>query len=250
MFIAFNQFCDSIFRGNVAIQRMSLVALTFLLFSIVSPRAKASACDVLSQAALQPTAETFNSVGDGRAVSVSAEPASSAATSAAASTVDPQYELLSTDPVGPFPLSTLVPFSWTSIDGIWSMRLPDGTPMHLSLQVEADCNGRRFLKVVNFDQKSFRVQAEGTGLALANDTTIRAVMTSSSSQQMLFIRQYKVPVGKSGTRVATVVTIRPFGGSNNDDVHMIAKKASSLSLDQYIQRRKQLAGQRSSRTGR
>lgn len=161
-----------------------------------------------------------------------------------------QVDLRSTDPVGPFPLSALVPFSWASIDGIWSMKLPDGTALYLSLQVQADCDGRRFLKVINFDQKSFRVQSEGVGLALANDTTVRAVMTSPTSQHMLFIRQYKVPVGKAGSKISTVVTIRPFNGSNNDDVHMIARKASSLTLDQYIQRQRDLEAERAARSVR
>lgn len=161
-----------------------------------------------------------------------------------------QVDLRSTDPVGPFPLSALVPFSWASIDGIWSMKLPDGTALYLSLQVQADCDGRRFLKVINFDQKSFRVQSEGVGLALANDTTVRAVMTSPTSQHMIFVRQYKVPVGKAGSKISTVVTIRPFNGSNNEDVHMIARKASSLTLDQYIQRQRKLEAERAARSVR
>lgn len=153
-------------------------------------------------------------------------------------------ELRSTDPVGPFPLSALVPLSWNSIDGIWSMKLPDGTQIHLSLQKQADCDGRQFLKVVNFDQKSFRVQSEGIGLAQSNDTMVRAVMTSQSSQHMIFIRQYKVPVGKSGSKISTVVTIRPFSGTSADDLHMIARKASSLTLDQYIRRQQEIQAQR------
>lgn len=154
------------------------------------------------------------------------------------------FELRSTDPVGPFPLSALIPLSWNSIDGIWSMKLPDGTQVHLSLQVQADCDGRRFLRVVNFDQKTFRIQSEGIGLAQSNDTMVRAVMTSQSSQHMIFIRQYKVPVGKAGSKISTVVTIRPFSGSNADDLHMIARKASSLTLDQYIRRQQELQAKR------
>lgn len=153
-------------------------------------------------------------------------------------------ELRSTDPVGPFPLSALIPFSWNSIDGIWSMKLPDGTQVHLSLQAQTDCDGRRFLRVINFDQKSFRVQSEGFGLTQSNDTMVRAVMTSLSSQHMIFIRQYKLPVGKLGSKISTVVTIRPFNGSNVDDLHMIARKASSLTLDQYIRRQQELQAQR------
>jgi hypothetical protein len=155
-------------------------------------------------------------------------------------------ELRSTDPVGPFPLSALIPLSWNSIEGIWSMKLPDGSQIHLSLQVQADCDGRRFLRVVNFDQKSFRIQSEGIGLTQSNDTMVRAVMTSQSSQHMIFIRQYKVPVGKAGSKISTVVTIRPFNGSNADDLHMIARKASSLTLDQYIRRQQELQAQRES----
>jgi hypothetical protein len=184
--------------------------------------------------------------------SVAAEAQAGACTLLPAIPADPAYpayatsglELRSTDPVGPFPLSALIPLSWNSIDGIWSMKLPDGTQIHLSLQVQADCDGRRFLRVVNFDQKSFRIQSEGIGLTQSNDTMVRAVMTSQSSQHMIFIRQYKVPVGKAGSKVSTVVTIRPFNGSNADDLHLIARKASSLTLDQYIRRQQELQAQR------
>lgn len=153
-------------------------------------------------------------------------------------------ELRSTDPVGPFPLSALIPLSWNSIDGIWSMKLPDGTQVHLSLQVQADCDGRQFLKVVNFDQKSFRVQSEGIGLSQSNDTMVRAVMTSPSSQHMIFIRQYRVRTGKATSKISTVVTIRPFNGTSVDDLHMIARKASSLTLDQYIRWQQEVQSRR------
>ena len=212
-------------QSSVSIKAMVLV---LALLSPAAVRAQASACVMMPALPL----------------------VTEASEAAPAMVVDPsgvRVELRSTDPVGPFPLSALVPFSWASIDGIWSMKLPDGTALYLSLQVQADCDGRRFLKVVNFDQKSFRVESEGVGLALANDTTVRAVMTSSASQHMLFIRQYKVPVGKAGSKISTVVTIRPFNGSNNEDVHMIARKASSLTLDQYIQRQRDIEAERAAR---
>ncbi len=181
-------------------------------------KAQASPCTIIPELPLQPSVPSYTSLG--------------------------MIELRSTDPVGPFPLSALIPLSWTSIDGIWSMKLPDGAQVHLSLQVQADCDGRRFVKVVGFDQKSFRIQSEGIGLAQSNDTMVRAVMTSQSSQHMIFIRQYKVPVGKAGSKISTVVTIRPFNGTDADDLHMIARKASSLTLDQYIRRQQELQAQR------
>lgn len=216
-------------KGHSSVS-IKAIALVLALLSPVAARAQASACVMMPELPLMAEAPQ-----------AAAAPASATEASAA------MVELRSTDPVGPFPLSALVPFSWASIDGIWSMKLPDGTALYLSLQVQADCDGRRFLRVVNFDQKSYRVQSEGMGLALANDTTVRAVMTSPASQHMLFIRQYKVPVGKAGSKISTVVTIRPFNGSNNDDVHMIARKASSLTLDQYIQRQRDIEAERSAR---
>lgn len=216
-------------KGHSSVS-IKAIALVLALLSPVAARAQASACVMMPELPLLAEAPQ-----------AAAAPASATEASAA------MVELRSTDPVGPFPLSALVPFSWASIDGIWSMKLPDGTALYLSLQVQADCDGRRFLRVVNFDQKSYRVQSEGMGLALANDTTVRAVMTSPASQHMLFIRQYKVPVGKAGSKISTVVTIRPFNGSNNDDVHMIARKASSLTLDQYIQRQRDIEAERSAR---
>lgn len=228
LFITKGQSSDSISSGS-KFNSLKAVALVLALLSPAVSRAQASACVVM------PTLPVITE-------------ASETAPAAVVDASGTMIELRSTDPVGPFPLSALVPFSWASIDGIWSMKLPDGTAVYLSLQVQADCDGRRFLRVVNFDQKSFRVQSEGVGLALANDTTVRAVMTSPASQHMLFIRQYKVPVGKAGSKISTVVTIRPFNGSN--DVHMIARKASSLTLDQYIQRQRDIEAERAARAVR
>jgi hypothetical protein len=132
------------------------------------------------------------------------------------STLFPPVELRSTDPVGPFPLSALVPFPWTTIEGIWTMKIPDGTALYFSFEVATACDGRKVVKVTGFDQKSYRVTAEGVGIGLANDTMVRAVMTSATSQYMVFIRQFKLPAPKASTRttgrISTVVTIRPFSG--------------------------------------
>lgn len=228
LFITKGQSSVSIFSSS-KFSGVKAMALVLALLSPAVARAQASAC------VMMPTLPVITE-------------ASETAPAAVVDASGTMIELRSTDPVGPFPLSALVPFSWASIDGIWSMKLPDGTAVYLSLQVQADCDGRRFLRVVNFDQKSFRVQSEGVGLALANDTTVRAVMTSPASQHMLFIRQYKVPVGKAGSKISTVVTIRPFNGSN--DVHMIARKASSLTLDQYIQRQRDIEAERAARAVR
>lgn len=158
-----------------------------------------------------------------------------------ASTLFPPVELRSTDPVGPFPLSALVPFPWTTIEGIWTMKMPDGTSLYFSFEVGTACDGRKIVKVTGFDQKSYRVTAEGVGIGLANDTMVRAVMTSATTQFMVFIRQFKLPAPKAAPsaprapgKISTVVTVRPFSGDETDDVHMIARKASTLTLTEYL----------------
>lgn len=160
-----------------------------------------------------------------------------------------------TDPVGPFPLSALVPFPWGTIEGIWMMKLPDGTSLHFSFEVQSDCDGRKVVRVLGFEQKSLRVVAEGVGLGFANDMMVRAAMTSATSQYMVYIRQFRVPAGKASGRVSTVVTIRPFGGDVGNDVHMIARKASTLTLPKYIEKQqREIAEKRQAhsrhRTGR
>ncbi|CAN5598410.1 hypothetical protein BH10BDE1_BH10BDE1_20300 [soil metagenome] len=159
-------------------------------------------------------------------------------------TLFPPVTFRSTDPVGPFPLSALVPFPWTTIEGIWTMKMPDGTPLYFSFEVASACDGRKVVKVTGFDQQSYRVTAEGVGIGLANDTMVRAVMTSATSQYMVFIRQFKLPAPKSVTtaatrapgKISTVITVRPFSGDETDDVHMIARKASTLTLTEYLQK--------------
>jgi hypothetical protein len=146
-------------------------------------------------------------------------------------------EARSTDPVGPFPLSTLVPFPWTTIQGIWATKVPNGTSNYFSFEVQADCSGQRFVRVLAFDQKSYRVTAEGVGVGTPNDTIVRAVMNSGGSQQMIYIRQFRVPVGKT-SKISTVITIRPFDGSK--DQHMIARHASPLRLEDYVEQQREV----------
>lgn len=148
------------------------------------------------------------------------------------------------DPVGPFPLSALLPFPWASIDGIWTMKLPDGTSLYFSFGVQSDCNGRKILKVSTFDRTTYRLTGEGTGLALTNDMMVRAAMTTPSMQYMLYIRQYKQPVGKGQSKQVTVVTVRPFNGNESNDIHMVARKVSVLTLEQYVKRQQELAHSR------
>lgn len=157
----------------------------------------------------------------------------------------PWVEARSTDPVGPFPLSALVPFPWASIEGIWTMKLPDGTSLQFSFDVQVDCNGRKFLRVLGFDQKTFRVTSEGVGIGMNNDMLVRAAMTSSASQYMVYIRQFKVPQGKAVPgKISTVVTIRPFDADSSADVHMIARKASPLTLPKYVQQQREIEEKR------
>ncbi len=149
----------------------------------------------------------------------------------------PGVEARSTDPVGPFPLSQLVPFPWATIEGIWTMMLPDGTPRYFSFEVRSSCDGRKFVHVVGFDQKTYRVTAEGMGLSVGGDMMVRAVMTSATSQYMAYIRQFRT--GKSAVKTTTIVTIRPFGGDETDDVHLPARKASVLTLEKYIDKQRE-----------
>lgn len=158
--------------------------------------------------------------------------------------IRPPVEARSTDPVGPFPLSAIVPFPWSTIQGIWTMKLPNGTSLFFSFEVAADCAGRKFVQVLGFDQKTYRVLAEGLGIATTNDTIVRAAMTSASSQYMVYIRQFKLPQGRATGKVSTVVTIRPFDGDVSNDVHMIARKASPLTLNDYVQQQRALEEKR------
>ena len=178
-----------------------------------------------------------------------AEPCVAAATVSSAphtggAAVPPVETARATDPVGPFPLSALLPFPWASIDGIWTMKLPDGTSLYFSFEVQSDCNGRKILKVNTFDRTTYRLTGDGTGLALANDTMVRAAITTPSTQYMLYIRQFKQVVGKGQSRQVTVVTVRPFNGNETDDIHMVARKVSVLTLDQYVKHQQELARSR------
>lgn len=147
---------------------------------------------------------------------------------------------LGTDPVGPFPLDALQPFPWASIEGIWTGSLPDGTQVYFSFEVKTDCQRKKLLEVLAFDQKSMRVTAEGTGLAASNDTMVRAAMTSGSVNYMVFIRQYKTKATpKVRARIVNVITIRPFNGTEADDIHLPIRKISTLSLPALIRQQQE-----------
>lgn len=158
--------------------------------------------------------------------------------------------ILSTDPVGPFPLSALIPFPWRSIDGIWSMKLPDGTKLHLSFEVRTACDGRKLLHVLGFDQKTYRVTSEGVGVSMTDsvvsgkDTTVRAVMSSAASQYTIFVRQFRIPPGKATGRISTLVTVRPFAGDESNEFHMVARRSSPLTLSEYIEKQKEIEAKR------
>jgi hypothetical protein len=147
----------------------------------------------------------------------------------------PAVETKSTDPVGPFPLSTLMPFPWKTIEGVWAMKLPDGTPLQFSFEVQADCDGRRYIEVLGFNRDTYQIQASGYAVALAGDTMVRAVMTSGSSQYMIYIRQFKM-LSRGVARYSMVVTMRPFNGDETNDVHMTARKISPLPLAEFVRK--------------
>ncbi len=147
---------------------------------------------------------------------------------------------LGTDPVGPFPLDALQPFPWATIEGIWTGTLPDGTQMYFSFEVKTDCQSKKLLEVLAFDQKSMRVTAEGTGLTASNDTMVRAAMTSGSVNYMVFIRQFKTKVSpKVRARTVNVITIRPFNGTEADDIHLQIRRISTLSLPAMIRQQQE-----------
>lgn len=179
---------------------------------------------------------------------ISMFPTAMAATSAAsaAELMTTPYVVLarSTDPVGPFPLAVVLPFPWAKIQGIWMMKYPDGRVLHFSFDVREDCDGRKIIQVIGFDQKNYQEIEKGYGVAISSDTIIRAVMTSATSQHMLFIRQLKPTSGKSAGKTLTVVTIRPFDGGDQNDVHMIATKASDLPLAEYVRQKKEAQAKR------
>ncbi len=149
-------------------------------------------------------------------------------------------QVASVDPVGPFPLSTPLPFPWGSITGIWTLKAPpNGTHLNLSLEVLSDCDGRKFIEVIAFDAKTFEPVGRGVGLSQADDTLVRAVISSGPSSFMLYIRQFKASAKVGGS--ATVMTVRQFTGgapgvSEGADFHVVARKLSSMTLDAYAKR--------------
>ena len=154
--------------------------------------------------------------------------------------VVPTIELArSTDPVGPFPLDAILPFPWATIEGIWAVKSPDGKSIYWSFKVVPDCNGKKALQVVSFDRQSYQVTAEGLGLTLPNDKMMRATVNTSATKYEVFIRQYKQSTPK-GQRQVTVLTVRPFGSDGSSDVHMIAQKKSSMSLEEYGRHQQEL----------
>jgi len=131
-------------------------------------------------------------------------------------------------PEVPFPLSLQIPFPWGTIEGVWEAK-SSGLNALFSFEVQNDCDNRKILKVFHLDPLSGMVLAEGMGIAIDDKRIVRAAMSSASlGSYMLFIRAFKDPKAMHGPKIATVLTVRPFSGSESDDDHVIVRKISNV----------------------
>lgn len=154
----------------------------------------------------------------------------------------------STDPVGPFPLSTMVPFQWSSIEGVWRLEIPNGGgAVHFSFAVQSDCDHRKFLDIVWFNPQSGSLIGRGTGLA-NDDMTVKGGMSTVHRPIMIFVRQYRA--SNLSSEVTTVVTLRPFDGDGSTDLHLLAKKESTLTFDAFMLKQKEEAAKKTTKVGR
>ena len=135
------------------------------------------------------------------------------------------------EPGVPFPMSITLPFPWGNIEGLWKVDA-NGADVMFSFSVQTDTNGRQYLHVVQLDDRSGAIVAEGTGVSVENDKLVRAAMTSKidKSNYMLFIGSYKnTGAYDLGTvKSVTVLTVRPFSALMGDkDVQVVVEKVSN-----------------------
>lgn len=139
--------------------------------------------------------------------------------------VDAHAAVILRNPDVPFPLEAQLPFPWATIEGMWEANL-NGVSALYSFQVQTDGDERKVLKVIQLDPATYAVIAEGTGISSTDDKKMTAAMKAQGGAYLLSIRAYKDTKAKIGPKVATVLTVRPFTGTEEDEKHVIIRKVS------------------------
>lgn len=126
------------------------------------------------------------------------------------------------NPDVPFPLEAQLPFPWATIEGMWEAKV-DGVSALFSFQIQSDIGNRKVLRVIQLDPATYQFVAEGTGISPDNKK-MTAAMKTQVGTYLLSIRAYKDPKSKIGPKVAMVLTVRPFTGTEEDEKHVLIRK--------------------------
>ena len=130
----------------------------------------------------------------------------------------------------PFPWGTELPFPWDNIDGIWVAQ--DGfNEFYFNIKVvNKDPSGSHVVNMVQYDPVTMDVLSRGGGFAYSYDKILRVAMNNSDTDNYLsIIRAYEY-VRDDVKDVATVMTIRFFENSKQEDLHFILRKVSDVPL--------------------
>lgn len=133
----------------------------------------------------------------------------------------------------PFPLS----FPWDQISGTWEVKSCEGS-LYFSFEVTSSSTGAQVLRVVEYNPRTGRVIAKGSGFANAEHTQVRAIMVGKGMSFMIFVRAFKSDAPRSSMDSATsvaspemVLTVAPLGEANiQNGQHFELRRVSSATL--------------------
>jgi hypothetical protein len=137
----------------------------------------------------------------------------------------PQSAFSARDPDVPFPLSTA--FIFNNITGTWAASGPDFEAV-FSFEVQQSCDSTKILRVLHVSPESGEVVAEGTGIAIDEQHTVRAGMLGVTGGYMLFINFYRDRFGKV-TPMLKITTFTNIGGGIEIPIEQISVEALSNS---------------------
>lgn len=134
----------------------------------------------------------------------------------------------------PWPWGSECPFPWSKIDGDWSTRGTIHEQFSFVYKGETK-NGSRILDVSRFDEDG-RLIGEGEGVSPKGERIVRAAMVgvgpSKGKSYWALVRTYRENQAGSKSctknKLVTVITLRPVGSTQTEDVHIIIDKEETV----------------------
>lgn len=119
--------------------------------------------------------------------------------------------IVNADPDRPSPLKgVMMPFPWENISGVWDIN-DVGLGSIFSFEVKTTADGNKVLEVLQVDEKTGEVVAQGAGVAVPGDKNTVSIMMAGEGAEpyMLYVRHVREK--RYSRKKFTVLTIKTLG---------------------------------------